>query len=358
RKGIDRAKATELLFLSVDLAVRARDQFWREHQQERQQQATTTPEKARTTATATATATTTTTTTTIGTTPTTATTSASRKFAKERRRPRPIVAASLGCYGAALADGSEYRGDYGMTVGMVWLREWHRERLDVLARADGVDLVMFETIPCLEEVRAILSLLEQNYPTNVDAVISISCQDEHHLRSGEAVRDFAELIWPNNASTARKNPTPPPTEGKTAEKITTPLEEALSSAKATVVGVGVNCTAPQNVAGVLHILAEAAKKRAGTVDGGSNNTYIHICGSMNSNEIALVAYPNSGEEWDAKAREWVQDTGFRGDRGALDFGRMSQDWFAAGATVLGGCCRTTPAHIQEMNEVLVSRHIT
>lgn len=238
--------------------------------------------------------------------------------------------------------------------------------------------------------------------------------------SGEAVRDFAELIWPNNASTARKNPTPPPTEGKTAEKITTPLEEALSSAKATVVGVGVNCTAPQHVAGVLHILAEAAKKRAGTVDGGgdrvtnddeehqnpgkssgngvcrssddsssgssssamrrmgkvnatvhdtvtgniytpregSNNTYIHSCGPMNSNEIALVAYPNSGEEWDAKAREWVQDTGFRGDRGALDFGRMSQDWFAAGATVLGGCCRTTPAHIQEMNEVLVSRHIT
>lgn len=79
---------------------------------------------------------------------------------RTKTRLRPLVAASLGCYGAALADGSEYRGDYGKTIGVVRLREWHRERLDVLARAEGVDLVMFETVPCLEEVRAILSLLE------------------------------------------------------------------------------------------------------------------------------------------------------------------------------------------------------
>ena len=77
---------------------------------------------------------------------------------------------------------------------------------------------------------------------------------------------------------------------------------------------------------------------------------------MNRHEIALVAYPNSGEEWDAKAREWVKETGFRGDRGALDFARMSQEWFAAGATVLGGCCRTTPTHIRTMNEVLLLRN--
>lgn len=80
-----------------------------------------------------------------------------------RRRRRPLVAASLGCYGAALADGSEYRGDYGVTMGQQGLKEWHRERLELLAGADGVDLVMFETIPCLAEVRGILSLLQVIY---------------------------------------------------------------------------------------------------------------------------------------------------------------------------------------------------
>lgn len=79
---------------------------------------------------------------------------------KGKKLLRPLVAASLGPFGAALADGSEYRGDYGKTVGMVGLKEWHRKRLDVFAGADGLDLVMFETIPCLEEVQAILSLIQ------------------------------------------------------------------------------------------------------------------------------------------------------------------------------------------------------
>lgn len=75
-------------------------------------------------------------------------------------RKKPLVAASIGCYGAALADGSEYCGDYGVEVGVASLKEWHRERLDVLKGAHGTDLLLFETIPCLTEVEAILSLLQ------------------------------------------------------------------------------------------------------------------------------------------------------------------------------------------------------
>lgn len=70
------------------------------------------------------------------------------------------MAASVGCYGAALADGSEYRGDYGSSIGWFELKAWHKERLEVLAGAEGVDFVLFETVPCLAEVRAILSLLQ------------------------------------------------------------------------------------------------------------------------------------------------------------------------------------------------------
>lgn len=75
-------------------------------------------------------------------------------------QPRPLVAASIGCYGAALADGSEYRGDYGEAVGVDGLKDWHRERFRVLAGSPGTDFVAFETVPCLREVEAILSLLQ------------------------------------------------------------------------------------------------------------------------------------------------------------------------------------------------------
>lgn len=78
----------------------------------------------------------------------------------DKIRLRPLVAASIGCYGAALADGSEYRGDYGKRIGVEALKEWHRERMEVLAHADGVDLILVETVPCLDEIRAVLSLLQ------------------------------------------------------------------------------------------------------------------------------------------------------------------------------------------------------
>ena len=70
-------------------------------------------------------------------------------------RPR-WVAASVGPYGAMLADGSEYTGDYGLTVAQ--LRAWHRPRLAALAAA-GADILALETIPSLAEAEALLTEL-------------------------------------------------------------------------------------------------------------------------------------------------------------------------------------------------------
>jgi homocysteine S-methyltransferase len=64
------------------------------------------------------------------------------------------VAASVGPYGAALADGSEYHGRYGLSVDQ--LRTWHRPRLAVLADA-GADVLALETVPCLAEAEALLA---------------------------------------------------------------------------------------------------------------------------------------------------------------------------------------------------------
>ena len=92
------------------------------------------------------------------------------------------IAASVGPYGAMLADGSEYRGDYGMSVAA--LREWHRPRLLALA-ASNADVLAIETIPCLAEVEALVSELDG---TGIDAWLSVTVA-LGELRSGEAMSE-------------------------------------------------------------------------------------------------------------------------------------------------------------------------
>jgi len=92
--------------------------------------------------------------------------------------PDRWVAASIGPYGAALADGSEYRGDYGLTERQ--LRDWHRPRLEILADA-GADLFAVETIPCLAEAAALLAEIER---LDVPAWLSLTC-DHGRTRAGE-----------------------------------------------------------------------------------------------------------------------------------------------------------------------------
>jgi homocysteine S-methyltransferase len=73
-------------------------------------------------------------------------------------RPGLLVAASVGPYGAYLADGSEYRGRYG--VPKARLREFHAPRLELLAEA-GPDLFAVETIPDSEEAEVLVPLLDE-----------------------------------------------------------------------------------------------------------------------------------------------------------------------------------------------------
>ncbi len=66
------------------------------------------------------------------------------------------VAASVGPYGAVLADGSEYRGRYGLSVAQ--LEDWHRPRLEGLADA-GADVLALETIPDADEAEALVNVV-------------------------------------------------------------------------------------------------------------------------------------------------------------------------------------------------------
>lgn len=69
-----------------------------------------------------------------------------------------LVAASVGPYGAVLADGSEYRGRYGVSRSA--LRDFHGPRMELLVSA-GPDMLALETIPDLDEVSVLLDLAEE-----------------------------------------------------------------------------------------------------------------------------------------------------------------------------------------------------
>jgi homocysteine S-methyltransferase len=96
------------------------------------------------------------------------------------------IAGSVGPYGAALADGSEYRGNYGLSV--VELRAWHRPRLQLLAEA-GVDILALETIPCLAEVEALLAEVDGSGQA---CWLSITCSGDR-TRAGESAAEAFAL---------------------------------------------------------------------------------------------------------------------------------------------------------------------
>lgn len=189
-----------------------------------------------------------------------------------------LVAASIGPYGAALADGSEYVGAYDLDEDALYL--WHRNRFGILARS-GCDLLAIETIPSLPEARALLRLLDET--PGITAWFSFSCRDAERVSDGTVFTDCVKVV----ASHPR------------------------------VAAVGVNCTAP------CHIEALVTAARACT-------------------SVPIVAYPNSGETWDAQARCWT------GERDPGSFALQARAWRAAGATVIGGCCRTGPDHTRQL----------
>ncbi|MCB0062652.1 MAG: homocysteine S-methyltransferase [Caldilineaceae bacterium] len=195
----------------------------------------------------------------------------------------PLVAASVGPYGAYLHNGAEYTGDYGLTVEE--LIDWHRPRLQVLAES-GADLLACETIPSLAEGEALVRLLAE-FP-KMPAWLSFSCCDGEHICHGERFRDAV----------------------------------ALANESDQIVAIGVNCTPPQYVESLL-------QQAEGVTD------------------KPLLAYPNSGEQWDATAHCWLPGTG------EADFAQAAMRWYEAGARLLGGCCRTRPADIEALRRQFV-----
>jgi len=151
------------------------------------------------------------------------------------------VAASVGPYGAVLGGGQEYVGNYG--VAHEELVAIHRERIEVLASAKP-DLFACETIPDLDEVRALVEVLA-DYP-DIPAWITMSAQDGASTCAGQGIGHLAEIV-------------------KDCESI---------------VAIGVNCTMPEHVTSLLRKLSAKTS-------------------------LPLVVYPNAGRVWDGENMCWI-----------------------------------------------------
>jgi homocysteine S-methyltransferase len=191
QRGLNEAEAIALMQRSVSLAREARDEFWAAE-------------------------------------------------ANRVGRIKPFVAASVGPYGAYLANGEEYTGNYGLTE--TELMDFHRPRMRALIEA-GADLLACETIPCLIEAQAIAKLLKE-FP-RISAWVSFSARDEKHICEGQV---FADCV-------------------KTLEEYSQ------------IVAVGINCTSPKYIPSLIREAKHVTNK-------------------------PILVYPNSGENYDATISDW------------------------------------------------------
>ena len=159
---------------------------------------------------------------------------------KKENRLWPLCLAGIGPYGAYLADGSEYTGNY--TLSDEELYDFHYRRMELLW-ASGADVLLIETQPSLREALVEAQIAEE---LNAPYWISFSCADEHHINEGTPIRECAKEVLKGH-----------------------PLLQAI----------GVNCTKPEFVASLVTDLVA--------------NT-----------DLPVFCYPNSGEEYDATTKTW------------------------------------------------------
>ena len=158
----------------------------------------------------------------------------------EGNRPKPLVVASVGPYGAYLADGSEYSGHYGLSKEA--LMTFHKKRLEALIDA-APDLLGIETIPCLIEAEAVLELLK-SYP-EMYAWVSFSAKDGQYINSGETIEKCA----------------------------------AWADTLPQIAAIGINCTDPKYIPELISRIKAMTDK-------------------------PVIVYPNTGESYDPIGKSW------------------------------------------------------
>ena len=156
-------------------------------------------------------------------------------------RPYPLCLASVGPYGAYLADGSEYTGNYSMDHDKLW--NFHYRRMELLQQA-GADILLIETQPALTEALVASEIAES---LNADYWVSFTCLNGTHTCANDSVRECAQILSKDHPHLKM---------------------------------IGVNCTKPE------YIVSLIGELKKGT-------------------DVPIGVYPNSGEIYDPVSKIWT-----------------------------------------------------
>ncbi|CCW70045.1 unnamed protein product [Phytomonas sp. Hart1] len=218
---------------------------------------------------------------------------ARRRFLATHGEAAPIfVAGSVGSYGAYLADKSEYDGSYAHSVSVETFKDFHRPRIATLIKS-GVDALAVETQPCADEVLAIVDLLEKEFPL-IPAWISFTLNTKHldtQIADGTKFEDILPVLDASNV----------------------------------VVAIGINCVPFHCVTSVLGKMSSLTTK-------------------------PLIVYPNAPGAYDNATKSWVKPDVFNKLEDTL--AGKCEAWIRNGARLIGGCCHTDKAAIQDLSHKL------
>lgn len=210
QKGFSKEKAVELLKLSINIALETRDEFW--------------------------------------------------ENCKQENRIKPLVAASVGPYGAYLADGSEYSGDY--KISDYELKNFHKKRLEVLIQTNP-DIYSFETIPSLNEAKILCELIEEFELVN--SWLTFSAKNESFTNANDEICEAVKY---------------------------------LDSCKL-LGAIGINCTAPQYIPQLIENVKSNTNKPIVIYPNGGSK-YNPITKNWEKGEISPVEYAKMAHLWFTK----------------------------------------------------------
>lgn len=214
-----------------------------------------------------------------------------------------FIAASIGPYGAYLANGAEYSGEYeGKSID--YLAEYHREMLEYFTVNDDVDCIAFETIPNFDEIKAIFKLTEQVFTesTNKEFYLTLSCKNSSTLADGTPLAVVITYLLTQNFG---------------------------DLVRGRFIATGCNCVPYEDVSDFIS-----------NVD--------NVALALNVEPLPLIVYPNYGFENDMS------------DVSQYEFKKSSKKWalavdewcLFANVRIIGGCCSTGPQEVAQITSII------
>ncbi|CCD25344.1 homocysteine S-methyltransferase family protein NDAI_0F00250 [Naumovozyma dairenensis CBS 421] len=197
----------------------------------------------------------------------------------------------IGPWGAHIC--SEFTGNYGEHPELIDYYEYFKPQLVNFVQNDDLDIIGFETIPNVYELKTILSWGTDILPKPF--YIGLSVHENGVLRDGTTMSQVADII---NSLSDKLNPN--------------------------LVLLGINCVSLAHSPDILD--------------------------SIHSNlpDLPLIVYPNSGEVYDTVKKIWLPPN----DETYMSWDEVVERYLKAGARIIGGCCRTTPNDIKQISDAV------